>query len=127
MPTATAAATWRKVQPLERGLAPFAGWISGRKRFQGGRRADLDLAEADGDGRLRLNPLAHWTPREIAAYMDRHALPRHPLVARGYHSIGCAPCTTPVQAGEDPRAGRWRGADKTECGIHFIGGKAVRG
>lgn len=115
----------RKVEPLERALAPFDGWISGRKRVHGGQRMALELAEADGT-HLKLNPLAHWSPQEIAAYMDEHNLPRHPLVARGYGSVGCAPCTSRTKVGEDARAGRWRGSDKNECGIHFIGGKVVR-
>jgi phosphoadenosine phosphosulfate reductase len=115
----------RKTEPLARALAPFDGWISGRKRIHGGQRVALDLAETDG-ARLKLNPLAHWSGREIAAYMEAHDLPRHPLAARGFSSIGCAPCTSPSLPGESPRAGRWRGADKTECGIHFIDGKAVR-
>jgi phosphoadenosine phosphosulfate reductase len=115
----------RKTEPLARALAPFDGWISGRKRIHGGQRVALDLAEADGT-RLKLNPLAHWSAREIAAYIDAHELPRHPLAARGFSSIGCAPCTSPTRPGEALRAGRWRGADKTECGIHFINGKAVR-
>ena len=108
----------RKAEPLARALAAFSGWISGRKRFQGGRRADLPAFETDGK-HLKLNPLATWQPGDIAAYMDRHDLPRHPLVARGYPSIGCLPCTSRAVPGEDARAGRWRGHEKTECGIHF--------
>ncbi len=108
----------RKAEPLARALAGFSGWITGRKRFQGGRRANLQPVEADGP-RLKLNPLADWRPDDIQAYMARHDLPRHPLVARGYPSIGCAPCTSRAVPGEDPRAGRWRGLEKTECGIHF--------
>ena len=115
----------RKAEPLARALAPYDGWISGRKRIHGGLRVALDLAETDG-ARLKLNPLAHWSAREIAGYIEAHDLPRHPLEAKGFSSIGCAPCTSPSQPGENPRAGRWRGADKTECGIHFIDGKAVR-
>ena len=121
----------RKVVPLERALAGFDGWITGRKRFQGGQRVQLDFFEAEatatGPGRMRVNPLAHWRPEDVAEYFEENALPRHPLVARGYPSIGCAPCTSPVAAGEDPRAGRWRGQAKTECGIHFIGGRVTRG
>jgi phosphoadenosine phosphosulfate reductase len=118
----------RKSEPLERALAPFDAWITGRKRFQSGSRADLDPFEAErGAGRIKVNPLAHWTRDEVQAYMAQHDLPRHPLVARGYASVGCAPCTSPVAPGEDPRAGRWRGRDKEECGIHFAGGRAVRG
>ncbi|MBB1491109.1 phosphoadenylyl-sulfate reductase [Paracoccus sp. MC1862] len=117
----------RKVVPLERALSQFDAWITGRKRFQGGERKELDFFEPEPPLRLRVNPLAHWRPQDVADYMDENALPRHPLVARGYPSIGCAPCTSPVKEGEDPRSGRWRGSAKTECGIHFIGGKIVRG
>lgn len=107
----------RKVEPLERGLKPFAASINGRKRFQAATRSAIPLVEADG-ARLKFNPLADWGPAEIEAYFIRHDLPRHPLVAQGYPSIGCAPCTQPVQDNEDVRAGRWRGSEKTECGIH---------
>ena len=116
----------RKVRPLERALAGFDAWITGRKRMQSAGRAELPVAERDGAGRLKLNPLADWTAPALAEFMDRHALPRHPLVAAGYPSIGCAPCTTPVAPGEAPRAGRWRGSDRQECGLHFVGGRAVR-
>ena len=108
----------RKVAPLDRALRHWPVVLSGRKRFQSATRAALEVFEADGD-RLRVNPLAHWSATDIRAYMDRHALPRHPLVAKGFPSIGCAPCTTRVAPGEDMRAGRWRGTGKNECGIHF--------
>lgn len=108
----------RKVEPLARALAPFDAWISGRKAFQAKTRAALPRFELDDDGRLKLNPLADWDKARIDSYMIEHALPVHPLVAEGYPSIGCAPCTSKVQPGEDPRAGRWRGWDKTECGVH---------
>ena len=117
----------RKVRPLERALGPFDAWITGRKRVQGGRRAALQVFEAEGDARIKSNPLAHWGPEDVQDYIINNRLPRHPLVAKGYPSIGCAPCTSPVAAGEDPRSGRWRGSEKTECGIHFIDGRAVRG
>lgn len=107
----------RKVEPLERALKPFAASINGRKRFQANTRTRLDVVEVDGV-RLKFNPLADWGPAEIEAYFQQHQLPRHPLVAEGYRSIGCAPCTQPVAEGEDARAGRWRGSEKTECGIH---------
>lgn len=115
----------RKVRPMERALAGLDAWVTGRRRAQGGPRAHLPLFEAEG-GRIRANPLARWSGADVAAHMTRHALPRHPLVARGYPSIGCTPCTTTVAPGEDPRAGRWRGREKTECGIHFAGGASVR-
>jgi phosphoadenosine phosphosulfate reductase len=117
----------RKVEPLERALKPFDGWITGRKRYQGSSRQTVDFFEAEGDLRIKVNPLAHWGREDLEEYMVENRLPRHPLVAQGYPSIGCAPCTSKVAAGEDPRAGRWRGSEKVECGIHFINGKAVRG
>lgn len=117
----------RKTAPLQTALAGYDGWITGRKRFQAGTRAALDFFEVeDGTGRIKINPLAHWAPEDVRAYMDENRLPRHPLVARGYPSIGCAPCTSPVAPGEDPRAGRWRGSEKQECGIHFVNGRLVR-
>ncbi|MFN3643479.1 MAG: phosphoadenylyl-sulfate reductase [Gemmobacter sp.] len=118
----------RKVAPLDAALAGFDAWITGRKRFQGGARAALEFFEAEGaTGRIKLNPLAHWGRADIAEYMAENRLPRHPLVAAGYRSIGCAPCTAPVAEGEDDRAGRWRGTEKEECGIHFDSGRVVRG
>lgn len=116
----------RKIAPLEKALQPFDGWITGRKRFQAGSRAQLEFFEADGQARIKVNPLAHWTPDDVQDYIINNRLPRHPLVARGYPSIGCAPCTSPVKAGEDPRAGRWRNTQKEECGIHIVDGKIVR-
>ncbi|MEM7547328.1 MAG: phosphoadenylyl-sulfate reductase [Pseudomonadota bacterium] len=117
----------RKVAPLARALDGFDGWITGRKRFQGATRAALSPVEVDEAGRLKLNPLADWDAQRIRAYMKTHDLPPHPLVAQGYPSIGCAPCTSRAAPGEDPRAGRWRGEAKAECGIHFVDGKPVRG
>ncbi|HEY0290807.1 MAG TPA: phosphoadenylyl-sulfate reductase [Hansschlegelia sp.] len=108
----------RKVEPLAEALADFPAWISGRKRFQNALRAELPLFEADGR-RIKINPLAEWTSRDVEAYRIAHDLPAHPLVRFGYLSVGCMPCTTRVKPGEDPRAGRWRGSDKTECGIHI--------
>ena len=107
----------RKVEPLRRALGPFDAWISGRKCFQGRTRKALPRFEED-EGRLKINPLADWDKPRVDAYFAEHKLPRHPLEAQGYPSIGCAPCTSQVRNGEDPRAGRWRGWDKTECGIH---------
>ena len=107
----------RKVEPLRRALAPFDAWISGRKGFQAGTRRALPRFEID-EGRLKINPLADWGKAALDGYFEDHDLPRHPLEAAGYLSIGCAPCTSKVQPGEDPRAGRWRGWDKVECGIH---------
>ncbi|WP_017668049.1 phosphoadenylyl-sulfate reductase [Sandarakinorhabdus sp. AAP62] len=106
----------RKVEPLRRALAGFDAWISGRKGFQAGRAA-LPRFELD-EGRLKINPLADWDKAVLDAHFALRELPRHPLEAAGYPSIGCQPCTSQVQPGEDPRAGRWRHWDKTECGIH---------
>lgn len=114
----TACCALRKVAPLENALASYDAVITGRKRFQTGQRAQMSLFEQDGL-RLKVNPLAAWSAQDIAAYFKAHALPRHPLVAQGYPSIGCAPCTSRVSAGEDPRSGRWRGEDRQECGIHI--------
>jgi phosphoadenosine phosphosulfate reductase len=108
----------RKVKPLAHALSGFDAWISGRKRHQGGQRAELPLFEADG-GRIKINPIANWTRDEVDAYLRLHDLPEHPLVADGFRSIGCMPCTTRVTEGEDERDGRWRGKQKTECGIHL--------
>ncbi len=107
----------RKVVPLERALSPFDAWISGRKRFQTTTRAAMPFVERVGD-QIKLNPLADWDARRIHDEMERRALPQHPLVARGYPSIGCAVCTRAVGEGEDARAGRWAGSRKIECGIH---------
>jgi phosphoadenosine phosphosulfate reductase len=107
----------RKVAPLGRALGPFAAWATGRRRDQAATRAALPFVERDG-GRIKFNPLADWPAARVAAELARRNLPRHALTARGYPSIGCAPCTRAVQAGEDARAGRWAGHAKTECGIH---------
>jgi phosphoadenosine phosphosulfate reductase len=107
----------RKVEPLDDALAPFSAWVTGRKRYQSGTRKQLAPFEAEG-GRIKVNPLANWTSQDVADYLELHGLPPHPLVADGYPSIGCVPCTSRVAAGEDARAGRWRGRDKVECGIH---------
>lgn len=107
----------RKVEPLDAALEPFSAWITGRKRAQAATRASLATFEAEA-GRIKVNPLASWTSRDVNDYMTAHGLPPHPLVSDGYASIGCAPCTTRVRPGEDARAGRWRGSAKVECGIH---------
>ena len=110
----------RKVEPLRRVLGGFEAWITGRKGYQGGLRTGLPRVEADGP-RLKINPLANWQREGIEDYFLEHDLPRHPLEADGYLSIGCLTCTDRVALGEDRRAGRWRGLAKTECGIHLPG------
>ena len=107
----------RKVEPLARAKAGLDAWISGRKAFQSVTRQNLPRFEVE-KGRLKINPLGDWTKDDLEAYFDKHDLPRHPLEAEGFLSVGCAPCTSKVLPGEDPRSGRWRGWDKTECGIH---------
>lgn len=107
----------RKTEPLQRALAPFTAWVNGRKRFQSATRAAIRTVEGDGT-RVKFNPLAALGAAEIAGWMTAHNLPQHPLKAHGFASIGCMPCTSRVRPGEDPRAGRWRGSAKTECGIH---------
>lgn len=104
----------RKVLPLDRALGGFEAWITGRKRFHGGDRLSLPVVE-EADGKIKFNPLANWAKAELEAYVAEHKLPAHPLVAQGYASIGCWPCTQPS---EDGRSGRWAGQEKTECGIH---------
>lgn len=117
----------RKVLPLERALNGFEAWISGRKRHQSSTRSSLEHFEIDA-GRVKVNPLADWSASEVLDYARSHELPPHPLVSQGYPSIGCLPCTSKVAPGEDPRAGRWRGQDKTECGIHWpTHGKEIDG
>jgi phosphoadenosine phosphosulfate reductase len=107
----------RKVVPLTEALRPFDAWINGRKRYHGHQRQQLPLVESDGE-RLKFNPLAHSSRQDIERIFAAHVLPRHPLEAHGFSSIGCMPCTSRTLPGEDPRAGRWRGRGKTECGIH---------
>ena len=114
----------RKVKPLEKALARFDASLTGRKAFQSTTRAQLPRFEvdtSDAQGRLKINPLIDWSAEDIAAYIETHDLPRHPLVDQGFPSIGCSPCTRPVAEGEDARSGRWAGWDKIECGIHHPG------
>ena len=108
----------RKVLPLDRAIQGFDAWITGRKRFHGGDRMNLPVVE-HADGKVKFNPLANWGKAELDAYIAERDLPVHPLVAQGFPSIGCWPCTQPAEEGEDARAGRWKGLDKSECGIHL--------
>ncbi|MFN5456654.1 phosphoadenylyl-sulfate reductase [Bradyrhizobium sp.] len=114
----------RKVEPLARALAPFTAWINGRKRFQGGLRAAIPVVEQDG-ARVKFNPFANVAREDIAEIYRAANLPQHPLVAAGFRSIGCMPCTSRSDANEDDRAGRWRGLGKTECGIHTVATSSV--
>jgi phosphoadenosine phosphosulfate reductase len=109
----------RKTEPLEPMLEQYGGWVTGRKRYQTKERGVLPHFELTSDNRIKVNPLAYFADADVNAYKVEHGLPEHPLFSKGYKSIGCAPCTSAVAEGEDPRAGRWRGLDKKECGIHF--------
>jgi phosphoadenosine phosphosulfate reductase len=109
----------RKTLPLQAALEDFDAWVTGRKRFQSTARRDVGLFEADNAGRIKVNPLAFWSAERIAAEFERRDLPRHPLEAYGFLSVGCTTCTAPVTEGGDRRAGRWPGQAKTECGIHL--------
>ena len=108
----------RKVLPLGKALENYEAWITGRKSFQSATRASVPLFEAEGE-RVKINPLVGWSASDVLAYIAKAGLPPHPLVAKGFPSIGCLPCTSMVEPGEDVRAGRWRGRGKTECGIHI--------
>ena len=113
----------RKVEPLARAKHGLDAWISGRKAFQSVTRQNLPRFEVE-DGRLKINPLGDWDKSKLDAYFAEHNLPRHLLEAEGFLSVGCKPCTSKVLPGEDARAGRWRGWDKVECGIHGPDGTA---
>lgn len=109
----------RKTEPLDAAVSGFGGWVTGRKRFQTKERGVLPHFELTSDDRIKVNPLAYFSDADISTYKLKYGLPEHPLYNMGYKSIGCAPCTSVVAEGEDPRAGRWRGLNKKECGIHF--------
>lgn len=109
----------RKVEPLERALAPYRAWVTGMRREDAPTRTDIAVVGWDERrGKVKLNPLAAWTTEDVNTYADEHHVVLNPLRQAGYASIGCAPCTRPVAPGEDPRAGRWSGTGKTECGLH---------
>ncbi len=124
---ANACCALRKVEPLQKALAGYDAWVTGRKQHQSRTRTDLPLWEDDGAGRAKLNPLRDWTAADLDTYITDHALPRHPLVAQGYPSIGCEPCTYRPTPGLDARSGRWAGQDKTECGIHLPLPTSIKG
>jgi phosphoadenosine phosphosulfate reductase len=110
----------RKVQPLAQALAGYAAWGSGVRRDESPTRSGTRVVDWDAKrGMVKVNPLAAWTQDDVDAYIAEHQVPVNPLQEIGYASIGCAPCTRPVAPGEDPRAGRWAGRGKTECGLHL--------
>lgn len=109
----------RKVEPLREMLSGLRAWITGIRRDQSATRAAASIVDRDAQfGLIKINPLASWTAADVQDFIAEHDVPYNPLLDQGYGSIGCIPCTTPVQIGEDARAGRWRGMSKTECGIH---------
>lgn len=109
----------RKVEPLNRALEGYRGWVSGMRREDAPTRSDINVVEYDAKrDKVKLNPLAEWTSAQVDDYIEQHGVLVNPLRQLGFASIGCAPCTRPVAEGEDPRAGRWAGSDKTECGLH---------
>ncbi|HZB45776.1 MAG TPA: phosphoadenylyl-sulfate reductase [Pyrinomonadaceae bacterium] len=109
----------RKVEPLREALAELRAWVTAIRRDQTAARAGAGIVERDAKfGLVKINPLAAWSSRDVWNYVAKHDVPYNPLHDLGYPSVGCTPCTTLVRIGEDPRAGRWRGTSKTECGIH---------
>lgn len=109
----------RKVDPLRKALAGYDAWVTGARRVDAVTRSELPVVSWDAKhGLVKINPLSLWDDAAVEAYQVAHDLPRNPLVAQGYPSIGCLPCTQKVAPGADPRSGRWAGQDKTECGIH---------
>jgi len=109
----------RKVVPLDEALAGKSAWLSGLRRADSAERADTPIVARDRRGLVKVNPIATWSDDDVARYIQLHDVPVNPLVARGYPSIGCWPCTQAVAVGAGARAGRWAGTDKTECGLHL--------
>jgi phosphoadenosine phosphosulfate reductase len=107
-----------KVQPMQKALQDMKAWISGIRRDQTAVRAQAKILEPQEDGLLKINPLLNWTKEDVRKYSEEHRLPAHPLLQRGYRSIGCSPCTIAIGINDDERAGRWSGRAKTECGLH---------
>ncbi len=117
----------RKVAPLRQALSTRAAWITGIRREQSETRRNAQVVEWDqAFGLVKLNPLAAWTADQMWAYIKAHDVPYNPLHDQGYPSIGCEPCTSAVIAGEDIRTGRWRGREKTECGLHVAPATLVK-
>lgn len=107
-----------KIDPMQRAISGLRAWVAGIRRDQTVHRKDLAVVEPQPTRLLKIHPMINWTKREVWEYIDKHQLLSHPLFSKGYPSIGCAPCTAPVFAGEDERAGRWADIEKTECGLH---------
>jgi phosphoadenosine phosphosulfate reductase len=115
----------RKVEPLQKALGGYSAWITGVRRDQNSGRAETPVVEwqelSPGRGVYKINPMVAWSRSDVDTYLSDHGIPAHPLWARGYPSVGCAPCTTPVEPGAAERSGRWASSGKTECGIHVVG------
>lgn len=109
-----------KVEPMQQVMSELDAWISGIRRDQSPSRANTRILERTPQGIIRIHPMATWTKKDIWQYIDEYGLPEHPLFSQGYISIGCAPCTQPIFDGQDERAGRWNGSNKTECGLHTL-------
>jgi phosphoadenosine phosphosulfate reductase len=109
----------RKVVPMENALAGRRAWVSGMRRVDSPMRADVQVVQRDKRGLIKLNPLAHWSDDDLATFAALHQVPEHPLIAEGYTSIGCGPCTRKTAPGEHAREGRWAGSSKVECGLHI--------
>jgi phosphoadenosine phosphosulfate reductase len=107
-----------KVQPMQKAMKDILAWISGIRRDQTATRAHAKILELQEDGLLKINPMLNWTKADVNRYMEEHNLPSHPLLEKGYRSVGCAPCTVAIGVNDDERAGRWQGKSKTECGLH---------
>jgi len=107
-----------KVQPMQKALKDMVAWISGIRRDQTSVRAHAKILELQPDGLLKINPMLNWTRADVQRYAEENQLPAHPLFAKGYRSVGCAPCTVAISTNDDDRAGRWRGRGKVECGLH---------
>jgi phosphoadenosine phosphosulfate reductase len=107
-----------KVQPMQKAMKDMLAWISGIRRDQTPERAKSKILELQEDGLLKINPMLNWTKADVKHYMEEHELPSHPLLEKGYRSVGCAPCTVAIGVNDDERAGRWQGRGKTECGLH---------
>ena len=117
----------RKIEPQRRFLRDYAAWVTGIRRDQTAQRTDTPVVAFDEHfGVAKIAPLAAWSTDEVDEYVRRYDVPLNPLLSMGYRSIGCEPCTRPVAPGEDARAGRWPDMDKTECGLHFVGGAVKR-
>ncbi len=109
---------FNKVEPMKQAVKGLRAWVTGIRADQTSKRRQLKVVEIQDDGLIKIHPLLNWTKKDVWNYMDIHQLPAHPLLEKGYVSVGCAPCTRPIFAGEDERAGRWANLAKTECGLH---------